>query len=145
VALAEHVTALHHHRASARRWEEHGLLFPSTVGTPMRAAPMEAGLARILAAAAIPHLTIHGLRHSCATLLLAQGVPEAVIVELLGHSSPALLHRTYGHVLETMRDQGAAAMDRVLTAPETPSGGQVGGQYRTGHTKIARPSGQKRR
>jgi integrase len=124
VVLRDHLLALARARASGRRWEEHGLLFPSTVGTPLRPSVIQHALTRILTAAAAPRLSIHGLRHSCATLLLAQGVPEPAIVELLGHSSPALLHRTYGHVLETMRQESALAMDRVFSqAPRRPAPG----------------------
>jgi integrase len=152
--LRDHVAGLAVERASGRRWEEHGLLFPSTVGTPLRPSVIQNALARILTAANAPRLSIHGLRHSCATLLLAQGVPEPAIVELLGHSSPALLHRTYGHVLETMRAEGAAAMDRVfsqapfvLSAAEatqapSPVRGQIGVTAARARARIARQQGQ---
>jgi len=36
----------------------------------------------------LPELTFHGLRHTCASLLLAEGIDPATIAELLGHSTP---------------------------------------------------------
>lgn len=44
-------------------------------------------------------LTPHQLRHSYATFLRQAGVADRVAMELLGHRSPAMLHR-YSHVLD---------------------------------------------
>jgi integrase len=54
------------------------------------------------------------LRHSAATLLLAQGVHARYIMELLGHSSITLTMNTYGHVLEEMQRETARQTDAVL-------------------------------
>ncbi len=53
----------------------------------------------------------HDLRHSCATYLLAAGVSEKEIMDILGHSNLAMT-RHYEHVLDGMR---AAAADRLET------------------------------
>ncbi|PON13755.1 hypothetical protein C2W62_32695 [Candidatus Entotheonella serta] len=45
----------------------------------------------------------HYLRHTCATLLLQQGVHAKVVSELLGHSSIGLTLDTYSHVLPDMQ------------------------------------------
>ena len=45
----------------------------------------------------------HDLRHSAATILLAQGVNIKVIQELLGHSDIAITLRVYGHLLPSMQ------------------------------------------
>ena len=44
----------------------------------------------------------YDLRHSCATLVLAQGVSARAVMELLGHSTITLTMNTYSHVLPTM-------------------------------------------
>ena len=54
------------------------------------------------------------MRHSAATLLLAQGVHARYIMELLGHSSITLTTNTYGHVLEEMQRETARQTDAVL-------------------------------
>jgi integrase len=38
-----------------------------------------------------------GYRHTFATDALEQGVPDALVAELLGHASTAMIHRHYGH------------------------------------------------
>jgi integrase len=48
--------------------------------------------------AGISHAITYGLRHSFATDALANGVPDAHVAELLGHSGTAMLHKHYSHL-----------------------------------------------
>jgi integrase len=59
-------------------------------------------------------MRIHDLRHSCATLLLAQGVNPRVVMETLGHSQVSLTLNTYSHVLPSLQRDAAARMNTVL-------------------------------
>jgi len=59
-------------------------------------------------------LRFHDLRHSAATLLLAQGVHPRAIMELLGHSSITVTMNTYAHVLPAMMREAADKMDALL-------------------------------
>jgi integrase len=56
----------------------------------------------------------HDLRHTCATLLLRQGVNLKFFQELLGHADIALTLDVYSHVLPDMGDASAGAMDDAL-------------------------------
>ena len=56
------------------------------------------------------------LRHSCASLLLAQGVPARVVMETLGHSSIQMTLNTYSHVMPALARQAADSMDAALRA-----------------------------
>jgi len=56
------------------------------------------------------------LRHTCATLLLAQGVHAKVVQEILGHSQIALTLDTYTSVLPSVSREAAEQMDEVLSA-----------------------------
>ncbi|HEY2665031.1 MAG TPA: tyrosine-type recombinase/integrase [Candidatus Binataceae bacterium] len=70
---------------------------------------------RILQKAKLPlALRFHDLRHSAASLLLAQGVQLRVIMELLGHSTIALTANTYSHVMPSMMQDVADKMDAIL-------------------------------
>ena len=51
-----------------------------------------------LARAGIPKMRLHDLRHGCASVLLAQGVPARVVMEVLGHSQISMTLDTYSHV-----------------------------------------------
>jgi integrase len=56
----------------------------------------------------------HDLRHTCASLLLAQGVPARVVMDILGHSQITVTLDIYSHVLPVMQDDAATRMDGVL-------------------------------
>jgi integrase len=48
--------------------------------------------------AGLPGKVAYGLRHTFATDALANGVPDAQVAELLGHSGTAMLHKHYSHL-----------------------------------------------
>jgi len=58
----------------------------------------------------------HDLRHSPASLLLAEGVPVKVVSEMLGHSDMTTTLRIYAHVIEGAQEQAVSAMERILHA-----------------------------
>jgi integrase len=60
---------------------------------------------------------VHDLRHTAATLLLAQGVSPRVIMDTLGHSQISLTLNTYSHVLPELQREAAARMDAALGKP----------------------------
>jgi integrase len=65
--------------------------------------------------AGLPQTTrFHDLRHTCATLLLRQGVNPKFVQELLGHADISLTLYVYSHVLPDMGDAAAGAMDDAL-------------------------------
>ena len=66
------------------------------------------------AKANIPRRRFHALRHSAATLMLAQGVPLAVISRTLGHAGYAIAADVYALVGDTLLRSGADAMDRAF-------------------------------
>ena len=62
----------------------------------------------------VPQVRLHDLRHTVATLLLAQGVPARVLMEVLGHSQIGITMNTYSHVMPTQLTQAASAMEDAL-------------------------------
>lgn len=59
-------------------------------------------------------LCFHDLRHTCATLLLREGVNVKVVSEMLGHASITITLNIYAHVLPDMQDSAADAMEAAL-------------------------------
>jgi integrase len=96
------------------RWHETGLVFTSTIGTPIEVGNLRRQFWRVLEKAGLPRMRFHDLRHSCASLLLVQGVPARVVMETLGHSNISVTMDTYTHVLPELQRQAADAMDRAL-------------------------------
>ena len=96
-------------------WQDHGLVFPSTVGTPLLGGNLNRAFKATLQRADLPKSTrFHDLRHTCATLLLRQGVNPKYVQELLGHADISLTLNVYSHVLPDMGDAAAGAMDAAL-------------------------------
>jgi integrase len=101
-------------RALGAAWQEWGLVFPSQVGTPLDGANVTKHLQRKLQEANLPVVTFHALRHTCATLLLEQGIPARVVMDQLGHSQISLTLNTYSHVRPAMQTEAADALQRAL-------------------------------
>jgi integrase len=118
------VTALRAHRvrqmeerlAAGDRWQDSGYVFTTRLGGPLDPRNVLRHFSSVLTMAAIAHMRFHDLRHSCATLLLAQGVPARVVQDILGHSAIRVTMDTYSHVLPSMREDAAQAMDAILRA-----------------------------
>ncbi|HVD00160.1 MAG TPA: site-specific integrase, partial [Candidatus Dormibacteraeota bacterium] len=69
-----------------------------------------------LRAAGLADRRFHDLRHSCASLLLAEGVPLKVVAEILGHASIRLTADTYSHVVPALQADAAGRLDALFGA-----------------------------
>ena len=98
-----------------------GLVFTTREGTPYSPSNVRRHLSRACADAGVPRVTFHQLRHSAATVLLDRGVPDAIIMDVLGHSDPRQLRR-YAHVTDSLRGQAADAMDESFPVKRTVTG-----------------------
>jgi integrase len=132
------VSALRHHQArqdqeriwAGSQWKETGHVFTTRHGTALDARDMLRSYYKLIGRKArrrvkepqqpepaprrFPVLRFHDLRHSAATLLLAQGVSAKYITELLGHSQVSFTMQTYAHVLKESQQQVASKMDDIL-------------------------------
>ena len=63
----------------------------------------------------VPRVRFHDLRHTAATLLLAQSVDARTIMETLGHSQISLTLNTYSHVLPALQAAAADKLDAILS------------------------------
>lgn len=112
-SLNEHLRKhLEHHVAKDRD----ALVFTSPEGDPLRLpnfrrrvwwpALDEAGVSR--------DVRIHDLRHTCASLLIAQGTHPKAIQQHLGHSSISVTLDRYGHLFPDQQDEVADALDEII-------------------------------
>lgn len=95
-------------------WQEHDLVFCSPNGTPLYGTNLTKTFQKLLKAAGLPRQRFHDLRHTCASLLLAQGVHPRVVMEVLGHSNISLTMNTYSHVIPDLQREAAEKMDAIL-------------------------------
>ncbi len=93
-------------------WQDTGLVFTTTVGTPLDVGNLTNHSFRpLLERAGLPKIRFHDLRHTCATLLLRRNVNPKIVQELLGHASISETMDTYSHVLPDMQGDAVAAME----------------------------------
>lgn len=72
---------------------------------------------KLLKAHGLRHIRFHDLRHSCASLLLKQGVPMKQIQEWLGHSDISTTANIYAHLDSQSKQLSAATMEKALALP----------------------------
>lgn len=100
---------------SAVPWPLSDLIWTTRAGGPLQANNVLARDFRpLLLAAQCPPITIHELRHSAATYLIAAGVPLKIVSALLGHSGIGITANTYGHVDTLMLGVAADAMQGLF-------------------------------
>jgi integrase len=103
--------------ANRTTYTDHGLVFAKewadvrkhtdTLGQPLQANNLgQRGYAKLIEAAGVRRIKFHGLRHTCATLMLQAREPVHVISERLGHKKVEITLNIYAHVLPDMQ-QGA--------------------------------------
>ena len=83
--------------ALAEAWREHGLVFASSIGTPVEPRNVNRRWDELRRRAGLDWLRLHDLRHGCATFLLAKNVPDRVIIEVLGHAEIPLCQAVVRH------------------------------------------------
>jgi integrase len=85
------------------------LVFTSENGMPLDPGTTYSIFVRLVRQAGLSHLKLHGLRHMNISLQLEAGVCETVIAMRVGHTSPALIRATYGHLIGTIGQRAAEA------------------------------------
>jgi integrase len=96
-----------------------GLVFTTPHGRPIEPRHVQAEFKATLAAAHLPDMRLHDLRHAAATFPIAQGLPLRLVMEVLGHSTIALTANTYGHIERGMMADAATRMDALLTSEKS--------------------------
>lgn len=85
---------------------------------PDRSAVSTAAIRRrfrdLIERASVTPITVHDLRHTCASLLLAAGVPVVEVSRLLGHARPAITLNTYAHVVAEHAERASSTMAGLL-------------------------------
>ncbi len=104
-------------RAGAR-WQDHGLVFPNTLGKPMNAGNLyRREFQPLLERAGLTDegFTIHSLRHTFATTLADKGVHPSTAQKMLGHSDIRMTLAIYTHATDGMQDAATAALEKAFS------------------------------
>lgn len=113
---AQHARCISLQLLAGNRWaSQWDLVFPTSTGRPRRNNNQHKAWKRLLVRAGLPHATkFHDLRHTAATLALADGMPLFDVSRMLGHASLATTADRYGVWTDTGRQVTAERMERIF-------------------------------
>jgi integrase len=96
-------------------WQEHGLVFITTVGTPYESHNLRRDFRRVTVAAGLgAHWVPKELRTSFVSMMSYQGVPVEEIARLAGHASSRTTEVVYRSELRPVITTGAEIMDQIF-------------------------------
>jgi integrase len=95
-------------------WKEGNFVFTSRFGKPLDTSNVLHDFHEILNNAGLPKVRFYDLRHTHASLLIAEGVHPKKIAERFGHASIKLTMDTYGHLFEGSDRESAERMQRIF-------------------------------
>lgn len=91
----------------------HGLLWTTPTGNPIDPGYDNRAWHEALTRANVPDVRLHDARHTTASLLLEAGVPEPIIMKILGHNSYAVT-RAYQNVDRRQMDSAMESLSALL-------------------------------
>ncbi|MHB8644714.1 MAG: tyrosine-type recombinase/integrase [Thermomicrobiales bacterium] len=96
------------------RWQETGYVFTTSIGTPIDTSNLTTKFHTMLIAAELPRLRWHELRHSAASLMLAQGAAMQEVQAMMGHSQISVTMDYYAHLMPGALKGVADRMDAAF-------------------------------
>jgi integrase len=111
-ALKEYLASWQRERALLGQTSQ--LLFVWPDGRPLHPDTITALFHKHVAAAVLPKIRLHDVRHSYATAALKAGIPPKVISERLGHATVGFTLQVYSHVIPGMDEQAASAVADLI-------------------------------
>lgn len=115
---AHHLRQAEERLAIGMSWLDHGLVFPNRWGNYMNPEWFRAReFTDVLKRAGLRRIRFHDLRHTFATLQLANNQPLKIVSEMMGHTRTAITQDLYTHVSAAMQRSAAEALDLLLVPP----------------------------
>lgn len=116
------VATLREHRARQNKerlaigpgWADEDLVFCRADGTPLSLDAVTAAFSRLVARSGLPRITLHGARHTAASVLLAAGVHPKAVQARLGHSSIQVTMDLYSHLTPAVEEDAAERLARAI-------------------------------
>jgi integrase len=121
------VAALRVHLAAhlLRQRRRNGLVFGRSETRPFDGRALAIRATGAWAVAGLKPITLHELRHSCASMFIAAGVNAKALSSYLGHASVTITYDRYGHLMPGSEDEAVALVDAYI---ERATGAQTGAQ-----------------
>jgi len=104
-------------KSAGSAWHETGLVFTLEDGSAIHPDRFSRWFSRLVELAGVPHIRLHDLRHTHATLALEAGVHPKVVSERLGHATVGITLDLYSHVSPAMDEDAAERIAGLLDVP----------------------------
>lgn len=104
-------------------WEDQdGRIFTTDSGAPMFPDSISQWFTKFIKRTELPKVTVHSLRHTYASLMIADGVPLVVVSSNLGHAQVSTTSNIYSHVIKSAEAKAAQTFDKFndLIVKEVP-------------------------
>ena len=89
-----------------------GRVFTTELGAPIFPDSITAWFSKFIARSGLPKVTVHSLRHTYASLMIADGTPLVVVSKALGHAQPSTTANIYAHVIASAEAKAMETFDR---------------------------------
>lgn len=96
------------------QWTESDRLFTSWNGKPIHPDTVTDWFSKFIKRSGLPYVTLHSLRHTNATLMIAEGTDVCTVSRRLGHANTATTLNIYAHALKSKDREAANTLDNVL-------------------------------
>ena len=98
-------------------WQNTGKIFTAADGTPMHPDVLSGWFHDFIRTTDLPPIHLHSLRHTNATLAIANGIAVTTVAGQLGHASPTTTMKIYAHAIQSAQAAAADMMDELLKMP----------------------------
>lgn len=96
------------------RWQDTGFVFTTWNGIPMHPDTISAWFTDFVRRNNLPEATIHSLRHTNITLMIAAGVPLRTVARRGGHAQTSTTSNIYAHAIQSVDELAADAIADIL-------------------------------
>ena len=96
------------------KWVATDRLFTQWDGSPMYPCTLSKWFAEFVRKSELPHVTLHSLRHSNATLMISEGVDICTVSKRLGHADTSITLNVYAHALKSRDIEAADKLELAL-------------------------------
>lgn len=97
------------------KWENSNKIFTSWNGSPLNPSCLTSKFRNFKKKYNIEGITVHGLRHTNATLQIAAGTPLTTVAHRLGHTNTSTTANIYAHAIKSADEMAAEAISDILT------------------------------
>jgi len=99
-------------------WVNDNFIFTSWDGSIMRPDSLGGWFSKFIKRHKLPHITLHGLRHTNATLLIAAGTDLRTVANRLGHAQTSTTADIYAHAIQSADAAAAEQINNILALPK---------------------------